>query len=75
MGGGNSISFTIDGTSFTAEEGMTWLDFVDSKYNDGDVVINKGYVNYDGARIDNEGSTVLASDVIVNGGTYNRAPM
>lgn len=69
------IKFTVDGTSYQAEEGMTWQDFVDSSYNDGDVVINKGYVNYGGARIDNEGSTVLASDVIVNGCTYNRQPM
>ena len=27
------ISFTIDGTSYQAEEGMTWTEWVDSKYN------------------------------------------
>lgn len=71
----NLIEFTVDGISYQAEEGMTWQDFVDSNYNDGYVVINRGYVNCGGARIDNEGSYVLASDVIVNGRTYNRAPM
>ena len=54
---------------------MTWQEFVDSSYNDGYVTINKSYVKYDGSRIDNGGSFALASDVIVNGGTYNRAPM
>lgn len=29
------ISFTIDGTSYQAEEGMTWGDWIDSSYNNG----------------------------------------
>lgn len=29
------ISFTIDGTAYQAEEGMTWLDWVNSSYNIG----------------------------------------
>lgn len=69
------IEFTVEGTPYQAEEGMTWQEFVDSNYNDGHVTINKSYVKYDGATIDNGGSFALASDVIVNGGTYNRAPM
>ena len=71
----NLIEFIVDGISYQAEEGMTWQDFVDSNYNDGYVIINRGYVNCGGGRIDNEGSFALASDVIVNGRTYNRAPM
>ena len=32
-GTGNLISFTIDGTEYTAEEGMTWGEWVESGYN------------------------------------------
>lgn len=35
------ISFTIAGTSYQAEEGMTWAEWVDSEYN-----VNQGYVLY-----------------------------
>jgi hypothetical protein len=30
---GNLITFTIDGTEYQAEEGMTWGEWVDSEYN------------------------------------------
>ena len=46
--GGNSISFTIDGTSFIAEEGMTWLDFVNSEYSNDDFYVNAYDVEYQG---------------------------
>jgi hypothetical protein len=32
-GTSNLISFTIDGVSYQAEEGMTWEDWVNSEYN------------------------------------------
>lgn len=32
-GGGNLITFTIDGTEYQAEEGMTWSEWVGSEYN------------------------------------------
>lgn len=32
-GGGNLITFTIEGTEYQAEEGMTWEEWVDSEYN------------------------------------------
>lgn len=32
---GDCITFTIDGTTYHAEEGMTWADWVDSAYNTG----------------------------------------
>jgi hypothetical protein len=31
--GGNLITFTIDGTEYQAEEGMTWEEWVNSEYN------------------------------------------
>lgn len=35
INGTNLISFTIDGTSYKAEEGMTWAEWVASDYNTG----------------------------------------
>jgi hypothetical protein len=31
----NLIEFTVEGTPYQAEEGMTWEEFVESSYNDG----------------------------------------
>ena len=36
------ISFSIEGQNFQAEEGMTWREWVNSKYNDGVCVYNEG---------------------------------
>lgn len=33
MGGTNLISFTIDGTKYEAEDGMTWGEWIESDYN------------------------------------------
>ena len=33
VGGSNTISFTIEGTSYQAEEGMTWKEWINSDYN------------------------------------------
>lgn len=49
VGGGEStptlISFTIAGTSYQAEEGMTWGEWVASSYNTGGLYLDSlGYV-------------------------------
>lgn len=31
------ITFTLEGNEYQAEEGMTWIQFIESKYNDGRV--------------------------------------
>lgn len=31
--GGGTFTFTVDGTSYEAEEGMTWRQFIESEYN------------------------------------------
>ena len=36
------ISFTIDGTSYQAEEGMTWREWISSKYNTNHFTIEEG---------------------------------
>ena len=38
-GGANIITFTIEGTEYQAEEGMTWAEWVESEYNTGDAEI------------------------------------
>lgn len=39
QGATNLITFTIDGTSYQAEEGMTWAQWVASDYNTADFVV------------------------------------
>lgn len=39
------ISFSIGNDTYQAEEGMTWLQFVNSNYNNGDFQYNEQY-NY-----------------------------
>lgn len=53
----NLISFTFSGTSYQAEQNMTWAQFIDSSYNDG--TFSRGdkfggtiyYVNKDGKKV------------------------
>lgn len=40
--GASLITFTIDGTTYQAEEGMTWGEWVDSSYNNGVYVLDSG---------------------------------
>ena len=39
QGGAALINFTIDGTLYQAEEGMTWQQWVDSSYNTGGYIV------------------------------------
>lgn len=47
-GGATLINFTINGTSYQAEEGMTWQQWVDSSYNTsgGRYFISGGYLKW-----------------------------
>ena len=63
--GGNSISFTIDGTSFTAEEGMTWLDFVNSEYSNDDFYVNAYDVTYQGYVFASSTNEWQSSDFVI----------
>lgn len=73
ISGGGSVSlitFTIAGTEYKAEEGMTWGDWIKSTYNPGgfEEVTQMDYVYYTsilGARIKkSDGSFVLLTDYI-----------
>lgn len=74
------INFTIDGTSYEADEGMTWEQWVNSAYNTNGYVANTkenrvdevaGGMYYIG-RYDYYGCRVKLSDVIEENGRYRR---
>ena len=47
IGGGISlISFTIDGTEYQAEEGMTWGEWIESEYNTDSWVLYEAFDHY-----------------------------
>lgn len=69
------ISFTIDGTSYQAEEGMTWGEWVESEYNtDGFIIFNSIYVGNDSyvIEVDTEDYAVV-EEYIIEGYAYNLA--
>lgn len=68
------ISFMIEGTSYQAEEGMTWEQWVNSDYNTIGAIIQNDLV------VDSSGKYVLdtvpsSSQTIDNGGFYGWGPM
>lgn len=72
----NLISFTIAGTSYQAEEGMTWEQWVNSSYNTGGfyVIDGNNFVYFpDGSYVSTEGlqgGTAEKSETIVANGIY-----
>jgi hypothetical protein len=80
---GNLITFTIGGTEYQAEEGMTWGEWVDSEYNTNGFYIS-GVGIFRGTQMsgqmsgqiynDNSLSTCTEpSDTIINGHSYGIA--
>lgn len=66
------ISFTIDGASYQAEEGMTWAEWVASSYNTGDFIISDDSptdVNYYLIKTSSDGF-LQATDAIISGEAY-----
>ena len=73
-GSATLISFTIDGTSYQAEEGMTWAQWVDSSYNTStpkyyinDGMVVKGAGGGGGARVTTDSglnNSVSSTDII-----------
>ena len=72
----NLISFTIEGTTYQAEEGMTWGEWIESDYNTG------GFTNYSGDHsivvdstgkgyhLENQDEVIVVSNIIVSNGVY-----
>ena len=69
------IEFYVVGTPYQAEEGMTWQQFIESEYNNGDFSIAYGGPRYNGMIFDLDGTPTQLTDVVVNGGDYGMAPM
>ena len=69
----NLITFTIDGTSYQAEEGMTWAEWQASEYNPSPngITVSGNYIAIGGSNV---GTTifdrVLKTDVITPSATY-----
>lgn len=64
------ISFTIQGLSYQAEEGMTWAEWVESSYNTNGFMIDSHNAIYRG---DSLISGEISSNIIVSGKTYSLA--
>lgn len=73
VGGGNLITFTIDGEEYQAEEGMTWEEWVNSEYNtifaridlDDSIIVGDGW-GWIGTSLD----YVHKWEPIINDGEY-----
>lgn len=73
QGATSLISFTIDGTSYQAEEGMTWGEWVESDYNTNGYTKNSDnlIISSGGAAVVNSSyETVQASYEIISGSAY-----
>ena len=73
------ISFTIDGTSYQAEEGMTWAQWVESEYNTNGYLSVSGNYIYSSADnryhlVTEDVDDVLSSDAITSDGKYYLDP-
>lgn len=69
------ITFTIDGTEYQAEQGMTWEQWCESDYNSLDVYVNGNYVvgttsGYYICSYPDTSHTVNKTTAIVEGGKY-----
>jgi hypothetical protein len=72
----NLISFTINGTSYQAEEGMTWAEWVASSYNTGGYTLSGTYISApDGGSVydTTQMRRVSSSTIIVSGGVYGHS--
>lgn len=69
----NLISFSVDGGSYKAVEGMTWGEWIDSSYNTAGykVVINTIYTSTGDALFNSMYATVFTSDKIEDNSHYS----
>lgn len=67
------ISFTIAGTTYQAEEGMTWQQWVASSYNTDGYYVSGTNINSKNGKVyvdENLTRPVLSTDVIISGQRY-----
>ena len=64
------ITFTIAGTEYQAEEGMTWVDWVNSEYNRM-FMIQGAYIGLNGELVSDAGGVLIQnSSIIESNGEY-----
>ena len=66
----NTISFTIDGVSYKAKNGMTWGEWVMSEYNTLNAYLQDGQIFIESGVFIVGTKTVLYDDEIIAGGSY-----
>ena len=67
-----TITFTIDGTTYQAEEGMTWSEWCESSYNTNQKYTNLagGISSSGGAFVHYNGTKVSTADTIISNASY-----
>lgn len=75
QGGATLINFTINGTSYQAEQGMTWQQWVDSSYNTGGFTVLGTAIRNgtDYLYTSSNMQLVYTSDTVISGGAYTFA--
>lgn len=71
-GGVSLITFTIAGTEYQAEEGMTWEEWCNSEYNTSNYILAQQNVWANSSRYVNNATY---SDIILNNGVYELVSM
>lgn len=64
------ITFTYRNETYQAEEGMSWADYIVSKYNDGTFYIQNVQVNTNYGPLYFNGNSVSMANVIQANGNY-----
>lgn len=66
------ISFTIDDTTYQAESGMTWFEWLNSEYNIGGFYTDSGLItNIVGYGVSLDGTFICLQDSIIGGAAYS----
>lgn len=69
-----TITFTAEGNTYTADDGMTWEQWVNSIYNPGTYIVITDavwvYKGYTGYALSYNGTSVKRTDVIIANGVY-----
>lgn len=69
------ISFSIDGTTYQAEDGMTWAEWLNSEYNIDGYKYNEEYTTISSSLgmeiLKTDGSLINLNEEIVQGATYD----
>jgi len=65
-----TISFTIASTSYEAENGMTWAEWVSSSYNINGFVVNGSEIENGNSVVNYQATPVESNDTIISGRAY-----